>query len=130
MCEFISFRIVPSEQGLSLKFAHTLNSHSDIPEPGYEAEWTSDGVLSVRVPPDVPDSKADILRAWVFENYKTRERLIDHAIKSLDWSSGSLYLSGTGITALPDGLSVGVSLDLSGTGITDIPKRFAKKIIR
>ena len=31
---------------------------------------------------------------------------------------GSLYLSGTGITALPDNLTVGGSLDLSGTGIT------------
>lgn len=32
---------------------------------------------------------------------------------------GSLYLSGTGITSLPDNLTVGGSLDLSGTGITD-----------
>jgi hypothetical protein len=31
---------------------------------------------------------------------------------------GSLYLSGTGITALPDNLTVGGSLYLSGTGIT------------
>jgi hypothetical protein len=35
--------------------------------------------------------------------------------------SGSLYLSGTGITSLPDGLSVGGSLYLSGTGITTLP---------
>ena len=32
---------------------------------------------------------------------------------------GSLYLEGTGITALPDNLTVGGSLDLEGTGITD-----------
>ncbi len=31
---------------------------------------------------------------------------------------GSLDLSGTGITALPDNLTVGGYLDLSGTGIT------------
>ena len=34
---------------------------------------------------------------------------------------GSLYLSGTGITALPDNLTVGGYLDLSGTGITALP---------
>ena len=34
---------------------------------------------------------------------------------------GSLDLSGTGITALPDNLTVGGSLDLSGTGITALP---------
>ncbi len=32
---------------------------------------------------------------------------------------GSLYLSGTGITSLPEGLTVGGYLYLSGTGITD-----------
>ncbi len=35
---------------------------------------------------------------------------------------GDLYLEGcTGITALPDGLTVGGSLDLGGTGITALP---------
>ena len=34
---------------------------------------------------------------------------------------GSLYLSGTQITSLPDGLTVGGSLDLSGTPITSLP---------
>ena len=33
--------------------------------------------------------------------------------------SGTLYISGTGITSLPDNLTVGGSLDLAGTGITD-----------
>jgi len=32
---------------------------------------------------------------------------------------GSLYLRGTGITSLPEGLTVGGGLDLSGTGISD-----------
>ena len=35
--------------------------------------------------------------------------------------SGGLYLSGTGITALPDNLTVGGGLDLRGTGITALP---------
>ena len=34
---------------------------------------------------------------------------------------GSLDLEGTGITSLPDGLTVGGSLDLEGTGITSLP---------
>ena len=34
---------------------------------------------------------------------------------------GDLYLRGTGITALPDGLTVGGSLYLRGTGITALP---------
>ena len=35
---------------------------------------------------------------------------------------GSLDLRGTGITSLPDGLTVGGSLDLRGTGITSLPE--------
>ena len=35
---------------------------------------------------------------------------------------GSLYLRGTGITSLPEGLTVGCYLDLRGTGITDTSK--------
>jgi hypothetical protein len=35
--------------------------------------------------------------------------------------SGSLDLRGTGITSLPDGLTVGGYLDLRGTGITSLP---------
>jgi hypothetical protein len=34
---------------------------------------------------------------------------------------GSLYLRGTGITSLPDNLTVGGYLDLEGTGITSLP---------
>ena len=34
---------------------------------------------------------------------------------------GYLYLRGTGITSLPDNLTVGGSLDLRGTGITSLP---------
>ena len=42
--------------------------------------------------------------------------------KMMDRNCGSLDLEGTSITALPDGLSVGGSLDLRGcTGITALP---------
>lgn len=39
--------------------------------------------------------------------------------KKMNGNGGSLDLRGTGITALPDGLSIGGWLDLSGTGITE-----------
>ena len=42
--------------------------------------------------------------------------------KMMKENGGSLYLEGcTGITALPDNLTVGGSLDLRGTGITALP---------
>ena len=42
---------------------------------------------------------------------------------------GYLDLRGTQITALPEGLSVGGYLDLSGVNITNIPAKFKSKII-
>ena len=42
----------------------------------------------------------------------------------------SLYLSGTGITALPDNLTVGGSLYLRGTGITREPRKKVRKLLQ
>lgn len=47
---------------------------------------------------------------------------IEEAKSMMEQNGGSLYLSGTGITSLPEGLSVGGSLDLSRTGITSLPE--------
>ena len=47
---------------------------------------------------------------------------LDEAKRLMDQNGGSLYLSNTGITALPENLTVGGSLYLSGTGITALPK--------
>ena len=44
---------------------------------------------------------------------------LEKAEEMMKKNGGWLDLSGTGITALPDGLTVGGSLDLRGTGITD-----------
>ena len=43
--------------------------------------------------------------------------ILERAQKIMTDNGGSLYLSGTGITALPDNLTVGGSLNLSVTGI-------------
>ena len=42
---------------------------------------------------------------------------LEQAQKMMECNGGSLDLSGTGITTLPDNLTVGGWLDLSGTGI-------------
>ena len=41
---------------------------------------------------------------------------------------GSLYLSGTPITKLPDNLKVGGDLDLSGSHITTLPDWLRKQL--
>ena len=46
---------------------------------------------------------------------------VEQAQKMMDRNDGNLDLRGTGITALPDNLTVGGWLDLSGTGITTLP---------
>ena len=56
-----------------------------------------------------------------FEKFR-KETGVDLVIKDgKPFYGGYLDLSGTGITALPDNLTVGGSLDLSGTGITALP---------
>jgi hypothetical protein len=66
---------------------------------------------------------------------KGKQHMEDERMENTDWAilarfgiapdhltvGGSLYLSGTGITALPDNLTVGRSLDLRDTGITALP---------
>ncbi len=47
---------------------------------------------------------------------------LEKAKQMMEANGGSLYLDGTGITTLPDGLTVGGYLDLEGcTGITTLP---------
>ena len=46
---------------------------------------------------------------------------LEEAKALMDQNNGSLDLRGTGITALPDNLTVGGGLDLRGTGITALP---------
>jgi hypothetical protein len=61
---------------------------------------------------------------WTNDMTESAERQLIAAFRSR-WDGkhykGSLDLRGTGITALPDGLTVSGWLDLSGTGITALP---------
>ena len=50
------------------------------------------------------------------------EYTIEKLKEMMDNNGGSLDLRGTGITALPEGLTVGGWLDLRGTGITALPE--------
>ena len=54
---------------------------------------------------------------------------LEQAKKLMDRLGGSLDLSGTQITALPDNLTVGGSLYLSGTQITATDRRKVKRLI-
>lgn len=125
MCEFISFRVEPGQDGLELKFANDLRSHRCIPGDGYECEWTKDDdgeSLTVRLPEQTSEHVGEMVKRWILSNWPTRGKLVYHAVSTLDWSSESLYLSGcTGLTELPDGLSVGGWLDLSGTPAAKLP---------
>jgi hypothetical protein len=47
---------------------------------------------------------------------------LEQAKKMMEKNGGSLYLRGTGITSLPENLTVGGSLYLRGTGITSLPE--------
>ena len=47
---------------------------------------------------------------------------LEQAQEMMSSNGGGLYLSGTGITSLPDNLTVGGSIDLSGTKIADKDK--------
>ena len=47
---------------------------------------------------------------------------LETAKKMMDGNCGSLDLSGTGITSLPENLTVGGWLDLSDTPIKSLPK--------
>lgn len=53
---------------------------------------------------------------------------LETAKRLMDENGGGLYLSGTGITSLPDNLTVGGGLDLSGTGITDNAAKKVRKL--
>jgi len=75
MCEFIGFKVAPTKQGLTVKIAPSLNSHDDITGKGYECEWTKNE-LSIRVPPDQPDSKAEIIHEWIMSQYHDRDAFI------------------------------------------------------
>jgi hypothetical protein len=63
---------------------------------------------------------------WELANKSCKEDLIKLIKKNryVDWA-GDLYLRGTGITALPENLSVGGYLDLQGTGITALPENLS-----
>ena len=53
---------------------------------------------------------------------KLAELTLESAIKLMQMSGGNLYLIGTSITTLPEGLTVGGNLYLRGSSITTLPE--------
>src|SRR5574337_788146 len=122
MCEMISFKFEP---GLDqpLRFGGSLNSHSDIPGDGYECEWTGESpdLLTVRMPPDVPESKGEMVREWILARYDWH-KLLAFGLRDVATTIETLNLSGLPVQSLPDGLSSLKTLDASGcTGLQSLP---------
>ena len=66
----------------------------------------------------------DVRPDWANDNVEQEvKHQMTAVVKSDDFTcwGGSLDLSGTGVTTLPDGLTVGGWLDLRGTGVTTLP---------
>jgi hypothetical protein len=132
MCNFLSFTILQDKDGLQI-LAADLKQHDAIEqkfnlEPQkdvwFEAEWTGNGqeTLEIRFPENWNKGKQNSVYRWVFNQFSDRDELIDFLLKNTIFSDCDLDLSGTGVTELPEGLSVGGYLDLRGTGVTELPE--------
>ncbi len=134
MCDFLSGLI--SSDGKTV-YVRDLRHHEKTaeicalkPEQYREWEWTGSGEESLRV--RVHESSThneNYYRASILGRWQTRESLLGWLFtdaKFCDWVSGVggyLDLDGcTGLTSLPDGLSVGGNLYLGDcTGLTALP---------
>ena len=80
MCEFLSFKIERTADGLQIRTSKSLDDHNDIPGDGYEGEWHKDEKLDIRVAPGTSDNVADELAAFVKKTYKTQQKMADKLI--------------------------------------------------
>jgi len=80
MCEFISFKIEKSPEGLKIITAPDLENHDKIPGNGHEGEWGKYGTLDIRIPLETSDNVKAELEAFVKKTYKTRQKMIDKLI--------------------------------------------------
>ena len=123
MCEFISM-ILTNDENPKI-YWDTPTSHAETAEirglkPGsyVEAEWTGDGDENLTIRCD--DGREAIYRACILADFKTYAQLVKAVLS--EPIRGCLDLRDTGITALPEGLTVGGSLHLSGAGIKIVPR--------
>jgi hypothetical protein len=82
LCNFLSFKIERSPDGLKIVTAPDLRAHSEIPGDGCEGEWEKDGDVVVRVAPDVSDNIKAELEAFVKKTYRTRQNMANKLIVS------------------------------------------------
>jgi hypothetical protein len=117
MCEFLSFVATWEEgKGLQVYASDSLRGHSEaVSKYGlqeravYKFAWEADGddalVLShgQGLTPDTERARLEVLRLW-----PNRSELVTYLLGRTLSVGGSLDLRGcTGLTALPEGLSVG-----------------------
>ena len=135
MCNFLSFvlQIKPETKAMCADLLHhekTVEFFHLQPGEYREVEWRSedDSDLEIRLE-DNESYKDSLYRKWILNQWPNRTNFLDYLLKT--WVGGSLDLSGTQITALPDGLSVGGYLDLSGTQIKkkDVAKSLRNSVI-
>ena len=135
MCEYLSFCSTWTEgEGVQVFSAASLKGHAetvqlwDLPDDARRWSWERDGENSLvlshgqEMTPERDSERAEILRLWPDRGALTMY-LIGKLHSHDKLSGGSLDLNGcTGLTALPDGLSVGGYLYLGGcTGLTALP---------
>ena len=147
MCRFASFVLTKGEEFWS----DNSDSHETIiAEHNLHADGArGTNILRVEISPTDKIKVWPSLKAWAFNidqdimpewfvaataEKRTRAAL---ARRFKDWKTGkpvkiggSLDLSGTGITSLPDNLAVGGYLYLSGTGIKKVPLGCKRRVIR
>ena len=94
MCEFLSFVIAKTPEGLKILAAADLSSHDEIISKYnltgteyYEAEWTisdeGDELLTVRTTDETPAAVAEKLADWVRAGWSDRQKLINHLCDEL-----------------------------------------------
>ena len=132
MCNFLSFTILQGKNGLQI-LAADLKQHDAIEQKfnldankdiWFEAEWTGNNQekLEIRFPENWNKGKQKAVYQWVYNQFRDRDELIEFLLENTDFRDCHLDLRGTGVTELPEGLSVGGSLYLSGTGVTKLPE--------
>ena len=136
MCQTISGVAVLTGDTVKVYTSKTSDSHSNIRE---EHSIRDDGGVGERQAPVefLPGKALTEFDDWTFRFDDARpdwwtDTMTDAAQRQMirafrarfgknGHCGGSLDLRGTGITTLPDGLTVGGYLDLRGTGITTLP---------
>ena len=131
MCDFVSFFLdrIHNPEARRLLAVDLVHHEKVIAKYGpfvegeaVAAEWTATDPENLWISPTDNKALDAELRKWVLDQWPNRDSLVNHLLRTLDFSGCDLYLSGTQIAALPEGLTVGGWLDLRNTQIAALPE--------